>query len=460
MNADAIAAFTQSLRGPVFGREHSEYNEARKLYNDMIDKHPLSIARCVDAADVIGAVNFGRDTGLPIAIRGGGHNGPGLGSVDDGLVIDLSAMRGVRVDPVARTARVGAGCTQGDLDHATHAFGLATPAGIISTTGIAGLTLSGGHGYLARKYGLTSDNLLEADVVLADGSFVTANEGQNSDLFWALRGGGGNFGVVTSFLYRLHPVTSVFAGPIAWDQQHARTIMQRYREFLPDAPEDLGVFLGLKTILSSPPFPENLWGRRFCLLMACYNGTEEAARTALTPLLSDLPEPWFNWMQTMPYPALQSMFDGLYPKGMQWYWRGDFVKELPDAAIEVHLQQAEKTPSELSLMHLYPIDGAVHRVGSGDTAWSCRDATWSMVIAGIDPDPQKAGPITRWTKTYWEAVHPFNLAGAYPNFMMDDEGEGRVRAAYGGNYDRLSTLKRKYDPENLFRVNQNIRPAP
>jgi hypothetical protein len=459
MNADAIAAFTQSLRGPVFGREHSEYDEARKLYNGMIDKHPLSIARCVDAADVIEAVNFGRDSGLPIAIRGGGHNGPGLGSVDDGLVIDLSSMRGVRVDPVARTARVGAGCTQGDLDHATHAFGLATPAGIISTTGIAGLTLSGGHGYLSRKYGLTIDNLLEADVVLADGSFVTANEGQNSDLFWALRGGGGNFGVVTSFLYRLHPVTSVFAGPIAWDQQHARTIMQRYREFLPDASEDLGIFLGLKTILSSPPFPENLWGRRFCLLMACYNGTEEAARTALTPLLSNLPEPWFNWMQTMPYPALQSMFDGLYPKGMQWYWRGDFVKELPDAAIEMHLQQAEKTPSELSLMHLYPIDGAVHHVGSGDTAWSCRDATWSMVVAGIDPDPQKAGPITRWTKAYWEAVHPFNLAGAYPNFMMDDEGEGRVRAAYGGNYDRLSTLKRKYDPENLFRVNQNIRPA-
>ena len=460
MNAEAIINFTQSLRGPVFGREHPEYDEARKLYNGMIDKQPLLMARCADVADVMAAVNFGRDNGLLIAIRGGAHNGPGLGSVDDGLVIDLSTIRGVRVDPVARTARVGAGCTQGDLDHATHAFGLATPAGIVSTTGIAGLTLSGGHGYLSRKYGLTIDNLLEADVVLADGSFVTASQDQNSDLFWALRGGGGNFGVVTSFLYRLHPVTTVFAGPIAWDQQHARTIMQRYRELLPEAPEDLGIFLGLKTIPSSPPFPQELWGRRFCLLMACYNGTEEAGRTALAPLLGDLPEPWFNWMGTMPYPALQSMFDGFYPKGMQWYWRGDFVKELSDAAVEVHLQQAEKSPSELSLMHLTRSTALSIAWGAATQRGVAATPHGQWVIAGIDPNPQKAGPITRWTKAYWEAVHPFNLAGAYPNFMMDDEGEGRVKAAFGENYDRLAGMKKKYDPANLFRVNHNIRPAP
>ncbi len=459
MQDDAIANLKKNLRGAVIGRSDPSYEEARALYNGMIDKRPLVIACCVDAADVMAAVKFARDNDLLIAIRGGGHNGPGLGSVDDGLVVDLSAMRGVRVDPASRTARVAAGCTQGDVDHATHAFGLATPAGIISTTGIAGLTLNGGHGYLSRKYGLTIDNLLEADVVLADGSFVTASKDTNPDLFWALRGGGGNFGVVTTFLFQLHPVSMVFAGPIAWDQRHARTIMQRYREVLPQAPEDLGAFIGLKTVLSSAPFPQELWGRRICLLMSCYNGPESEGRKALAPLLDGLPEPWFNWMSTMPYPAVQSMFDGLYPRGMQWYWRGDFVKTLPDAAIDAHLEQAANTPSELSLMHLYPIDGAVHRVGKGDTAWNCRDACWSMVIAGIDPSPKKAGAVTQWTKDYWQAIHPFDLGGAYPNFMMDDEGEARLKAAYGDNYVRLAAVKKKYDPANLFRVNQNIRLA-
>src|SRR5271170_964252 len=251
MKNEAIAKFAQTLRGPAIGRDHPDYDDARKLYTASIDKRPLVIARCADVADVIAAVNFGRESKLPVAIRGGGHNGPGLGSVDDGLVIDLSMMKGVRVDPATKTVRVGAGCVTGDVDHATHAFGLAVPFGIISTTGVAGLTLSGGHGYLSRKYGLTIDNLLEADVVLADGSFVVASKDNNPDLFWALRGGGGNFGVVTSFMFQLHPVSTVFAGPIAWDQKHARTIMQSYREFLPGAPEELGIFLGLKTILSS-----------------------------------------------------------------------------------------------------------------------------------------------------------------------------------------------------------------
>ncbi len=459
MREEATTKLRESLRGTLIARADADYDDARRLYNGMIDKRPLMIARCADVADVITAVNFGRDEGLRIAIRGGGHNGPGLGSVDDGLVIDMSAMKGVRVDPVARTARVGAGCTQGDVDHATHAFGLAVPAGIISTTGIAGLILSGWHGYLSRKYGLTIDNLVEADVVLADGRFVTASEDQHPDLFWALRGGGGNFGVVTSFKFALHPVSTVFAGPIAFDQKHARTIMRAYREFLPGASEELGIFLGLKTILSSAPFPQELWGKPFCLLMCCYDGPEDEGKAALAPLLDRLPAPWFNWMSTMPYPAVQSMFDGLYPKGMQWYWRGDFVKTLPDAAIEAHLEQAAKAPSELSLMHLYPIDGAVHRVRPDATAWNCRDATWSMVIAGIDPNPQKAGPITRWTKAYWEAVHPFDLGGAYPNFMMDDEGDGRLKASYGDNYARLAAVKQKYDKANLFRVNQNITPA-
>jgi FAD/FMN-containing dehydrogenase len=283
MNNDAIFNFAQSLRGPLIGRHSTDYDEARRLYNGMIDKRPLLIARCADVADVVCAVNFGRKENLSIAIRSGGHNGPGFASVDDGLVIDLSLMKGVRVDPAARTARVGAGCTQGDMDHVTGAFGLAVPAGIISTTGVAGLTLSGGHGYLSRKYGLTIDNLLEADVVLADGRCVVASKDENPDLFWALRGGGGNFGVVTSFLFQCHSVGMVFAGPIAWDQKHAETILRSYRDFLPDAPEELGAFVGLKKIPSSAPFPTELWGQNICLLMTCHASPETEARAALAP---------------------------------------------------------------------------------------------------------------------------------------------------------------------------------
>jgi len=459
MQNGAIDKLKQDLRGTVIERSSPSYDEVRKLYNGMIDKHPQLIARCSDVADVIAAVNYGRDHDLRIAVRGGGHNGPGFASVEDGLVIDLSQMRGVRVDPKARTARVGAGCVQGDVDHAAHPFGLALPAGIVSTTGIAGLTLSGGHGYLSRKYGLTIDNLLEADVVLADGTFVTASKDQNTDLFWALRGGGGNFGVVTSFKFQLHPVSVVLAGPVAWDQQDARAVMRCYRDFIPGAPEDLCVFVGLKTVPSTLPFPQEHWGKRICLLMTCFTGPEEEGRRQLAPLLEKLPEPLFNWVGMMPFPTLQSMFDGLFPPGLQWYWRGDFVGELTDEAIDAHLQQAAQTPSELSLMHLYPIDGAVHRVGTAETAWSCRDAQWSMVIAGVDPNPQRAGVITRWTKGYWDAVHPFNRKGAYTNFMMDDEGDARVQASFGDNYPRLAAIKHQYDPANLFRINQNIRPA-
>jgi len=460
MHDEDATKFAEDLRGDLIGRDSPEYDEARKLYNAMIDKQPLLIARCVDVADIITAVNFGRDNKLLIAIRGGGHNGPGLGGVDDGLVIDLSMMKGVRVDPAARTVRVEPGCTSGDVDHAAHPFGLAVPAGIVSTTGVAGLTLGGGSGYLTRKYGLTIDNLLEADLVLADGSCATASEAQNPDLFWALRGGGGNFGVVTSFLFQAHPVGMVYAGPIFWDAaKHGQQIMRAYRDFLPNAPEELGTFVGLKTVPSMDPFPPEGWGKRACAIISSYNGSAEDGEKAMAPLLEGLPEPIFNWMGMMPFPAMQGLFDPFFPKGLQWYWKGDFVESLSDEAIDTHIEQAAKAPSELSLMHLYPIDGAVHRVGKGDTAWSTRSATWSMVIAGIDPDPQKAGPLTRWAKAYWEAVHPYNLPGAYSNFMMDDEGEARVAAAYGDNYARLAVLKKKYDPPNLFRINQNILPA-
>jgi hypothetical protein len=425
----------------------------------MIDKRPSLIARCVDVADVMAAVNFGREARLLIAIRGGGHNGPGLGSVNDGLVIDLSDMKSVRVDPARRTVRVEAGCTSGDVDHATHPFGLAVPFGIVSTTGVAGLTLGGGTGYLTRKHGLTIDNLLEADVVLADGSFVTASRDQHPDLFWALRGGGGNFGVVTSFLFQAHPVSQVFAGPIFWDAAHGKVVMRTYRDFLPTAPEELGAFIGLKTVLSTEPFPRDHWGKRACAIISSYNGTAADGQKALAPLLGALPPPLFNWMNTMPFPSMQALFDPLFPKGLQWYWKGDFVKSLPDEAIDTHIAQAAKAPTPLSLMHLYPIDGAVRRVAKDATPWQARDATWSMVIAGIDPNPKGADALKSWGRTYWKAVHPFNLAGGYVNFMMDDEAEDRIATTYGENYKRLASIKATYDPQNLFRVNQNIQPA-
>jgi FAD/FMN-containing dehydrogenase len=455
----SLTALAQSFRGDLITSSHSGYEQAAKLYNAMIEKRPRLIARCADVADVMAAVKYSRDYALAVAIRGGGHNGAGYGSCDDGLVIDLSRLKGIRVDPWSRTIRVEAGCTQGDVDHAAQPFGLAVPAGIVSTTGIAGLTLGGGHGYLSRSYGLTIDNLLEADVVLADGRMVTASEREYADLFWALRGGGGNFGVVTSFLFRAHPVSSVYAGPIFWKIEHAGQILRAYRDFLPAAPEKLCPFVGLKTVPSTAPFPKEIWGTRICALISCYDGPAAEGEQALRPLLARLPAPIMDGMSEMPFAALQSLFDGLLPAGLQWYWKGDFIKELSDSAIDEHIAHASSSPSELSLMHLYPIDGAVHRVRSSDTAWFCRDATWSMVIAGIDPDPGKAAALKKWGRDYWKALHRYNPGGGYVNFMSDDEPDGRLQATYGANYERLSVLKLKYDPTNLFRINNNIPPA-
>jgi FAD/FMN-containing dehydrogenase len=461
MTDQAMATFQQSLRGRMVQPSDADYDTVRALYNGMIDKRPRVIARCVDVADVITAVNFAREQGLLLAIRGGGHNGPGLGSCNDGLVIDLSTMKGVHVNPASRTVRVEPGCTSGDVDHATHAYGLAVPFGIVSTTGVAGLTVGGGSGYLTRKHGLTIDNLLEADVVLADGSVVTASKSEHPDLFWAIRGGGGNFGVVTSFLFQAHPVKMVYAGPIFWDAaKHGKAVMTTYRDFISTAPEELGFFVGLKTVPSVDPFPKEGWGKRACAIIGSYNGSQADGERAMAPLLKALPAPIFNWMGTMPFPAINSLFDPLFPKGLQWYWKADFVKSLPDEAIDTHIAQAAKAPTELCLMHLYPIDGAVRRVAADATAWSARNATFSMVIAGISPEPKDAEALKSWGRAYWKAVHPYNLGGAYINFMYDDEPEGRLEATYGDNYARLATVKMKYDPKNLFRVNQNITPVP
>jgi FAD/FMN-containing dehydrogenase len=454
----SVEQFKTGLRGELIQPDDPGYDEARKVYNGMIDKRPRMIAHCSNVADVIACVNFARENEVLLSVRGGGHNGAGWAVADDALVIDLSAMRGVRIDPQESTVRVEGGATWGDVDHATHAFGLAVPSGIASTTGVAGLTLGGGHGYLTRKYGLTIDNLLEADVVLADGSLVKASEEENEDLFWAIRGGGGNFGVVTSFLFRGNPVSMVYAGPMLWEIDRAEEIMRWYREFSPQAQEELYGFFTFLSVPPAPPFPEHLHHKTMCGVVWSYSGPMEEAEEAFRPIREEVGPAAFEFLGPMPLPVLNSLFDPLLPPGLQWYWRGDFVNELTDEAIALYIRYGSELPTPLSLMHLYPIDGAVHRVGSSDTAFRYRDANWSAVYAGVDPDPANAERITEWIKEYWAALHPYSAGGAYVNFMMD-EGQERIKATYGDNFERLVAIKNEYDPTNLFRVNQNIKPT-
>jgi len=449
-----------SLRGPLITPDGAAYDEARAVYNAMISRHPAAIARCADTADVIACVRFAREHGLTVSVRGGGHNAAGLAVADDALVIDLSGLRSTTVSPEDHTVRADPGCTWGDVDHATGAFGMATPCGFLASTGVAGLTLGGGIGYLSRRFGLTVDNLLAADVVLADGTLVTASDASHEDLFWALRGGGGNFGVVTSFTFRCHDIGehgTVIAGPVFYDLADTPAVMRWYRDLLPSLPEELSGWIGLLTIPPVPPFPEELWNRKACALVWCYTGPHDKADDVLEPVRS-FGSPLLVALQPMPFTVLQSMFDPLMPAGLQWYWKADFFREISDAAIEAHVKYGEQLPTGLSTMHMYPIDGAVTRVPADATAFAYRDGGWAGVIVGIDPDPANAGLITGWAQDYWQALHPTSAGGAYVNFMME-EGQDRIRASYGGNYDRLARIKRRYDPDNFFHVNQNILPA-
>ena len=453
LDDSVIENFQSQLRGNIVQASDAEYNETRKVYNGMIDKHPGMIVCCVDVADVIASVNFGRENNLLVAIRGGGHNGGGLGLCNDGLVIDLSGLKSVRVNVADKTVRVGGGNVWGEVDHATHPFGLAVPAGIISTTGVGGLTLGGGVGHLTKKYGLTIDNLLEADMVLADGSFVTVNKDQNKDLFWAIRGGGGNFGVVTSFKFQAHPVKTVIGGPTLWPIERTEEIMSWYHDFILNTPDDLNGFIATM-IIPGPPFPDVLHNKMFCGIVWCYTG-DAGDFDKLFQEVRDK-EPVFEHVGEMPYPAIQTLFDGLMPPGLQWYWRADFFNEIGAEARAAHLKFGSSIPTPLSQMHMYPLSGAASRVGKEDTPWAYRDAKYAGVIVGVDPDPANAEKITQWCKDYWEALHPYSSGGAYSNFMMD-EGQERVQASYKGNYDRLTEIKKAYDPDNFFRVNQNIK---
>jgi FAD/FMN-containing dehydrogenase len=452
-----VDAFAEKLHGSVTRPTDPDYDDVRALYNAMIDKRPALIARCADTDDVVAAVNFGREQGLDIAIRCGGHNGPGLGSVDDGLTIDLSGLKSITVDPDARTATVGGGCLAGDIDAATHEHGLATPVGIISTTGAGGLILGGGIGHLSRKCGLSIDNILGAEVVLADGSVVKADENENEDLFWAIRGGGGNFGVVTQLTLRLHPVSMIVAGPMFWELERTGDVLRWYRDFILSAPEDLNGFFAFVSVPPAPMFPEELHLQKVAAVVWCWTGPEEGAADALAEARAQ-DGLLLDGVQPMPLPALNSAFDDLYPAGDQWYWRADFVETIPDEAVELHAEWGAKMPTWKCTMHMYPIDGAAHRAGPTDTPWGYRNANWGSVMAGVDPDPENAEAIGAWSRGYHDALHPYSAGGAYVNMMME-EGQDRVEAAYGENYARLAKIKAKYDPDNLFHVNQNIRPA-
>ncbi len=443
--------------GEVIGPDDTSYDEARALFNAMIDKRPALIVRPTGPDGVAAVIAFARAHDLPIAIRCGGHNGGGLGSVDDGVVCDLSLLKSITVDPTTRTVRVGGGCVSSEVDAATDPHGLAVPTGIISSTGVAGLTLGGGSGYLTRRHGLTIDNLLSAELVLADGSRVTASTDENPDLFWAIRGGGGNFGVVTEFTFRAHPLSTIVGGPTFWPLERTDEMLSAYREWLPSAPRNVMGFFNFHTVPPAPPFPEEIHLRKVCGIVWCIDASDEEAEKAMAPML-DVAEPLMHGVGRMPLKDLNSAFDGLYGPGDQWYWRGDFVREIPDEAIERNRDWNERMPGFKCGSHIYPIDGAARDVAPEDTAFAYRDATWSQVFVGVDPDPAAASALRDWTIGYWEALHPYSAGGAYVNFMMD-EGQARVKATYGGNYARLAKVKAAYDPDNVFRVNQNIAPA-
>jgi FAD/FMN-containing dehydrogenase len=457
MSEPTIEQLREQVRAPVITADDPGYDEARAVHNGMFDRHPRVIIQAEQVADVIAGVNFARDEGLDLSVRGGGHSAPGFGTNDDGVVLDLSPMRHVDVDPKARTARAGGGATWGDFNYATHAYGLATTGGIVSTTGIGGLTLGGGIGYLTRGYGLSIDNLVAANVVTADGQVRVASEKENADLFWALRGGGGNFGVVTSFDFALHPVDDVYVGLFFYELEHAKTLLQFFRDFIPNAPEEYGAFPAFQIAPPLPFIPADRHGDTFCVAIVHWAGELAEGENAMKPF-RDLAPVVAEMVAPMPYPWLNAAFDPIFPKGIRSYWKGNFVTELTDAAIDAHVTHGSQVPEVSSTMHLYPINGAAHRVGTSDTAFAYRDATFATVIVCAWDDPAVDNERIQWVRDYYEATAPHSEAGGYVNFMADDD-QGRVQDNYGPNYTRLTDIKRTYDPDNLFHLNQNIPPA-
>lgn len=457
MDTGQVAQLRESIHGTVISPQDAGYDAARAVYNGMIDRHPAAVVQVSDAGDVVAAVAFARGQGLDIAVRGGGHSAPGFGTCDGGLVIDFARRTGIRVDAAAQTARAEAGTTWSGFDHATHTYGLATTGGIIGSTGIAGLTLGGGIGYLARRHGLACDNLLQADVVLADGRLVSASIDENEDLFWALRGGGGNFGVVTSLEYALHPVDTVYGGVVIFPASAGREVGGFFREYIAAAPEEFGAFLGFHQGPPVPFLPEEFHGTPICVVVGAWSGALADGARMWEPVLAAGPV-LGQFTGPMPYPAVNGLFDALLPAGLQAYWKADFMGELSDAALGVAVDFGSKVPSVQSANHFYPIDGAVQRVAADATAFGYRDVGFAPVIAGMWEDPADNEANINWVRDYWTALHPYAEAGGYINFM-DADDQHRIQENYRGNFDRLAAVKAKYDPDNVFHLNQNIVPA-
>jgi FAD/FMN-containing dehydrogenase len=452
LDQSAIDAFKSNFRGAILCPDDAGYDEARKLYNGMIDRRPAIIARCTGVADVINGVNFAGAHNVLLSVRGGGHSVAGNALCDGGLVIDLSVMKGIRADPVTRTVRAQAGVTWGELDRETQAFGLATTGGIYSGTGIAGLTLGGGMGYLNRKYGLACDNLISADVVTAEGRLLTANANENADLFWALRGGGGNFGVVTSFEYRLHPVGPVLGGMSIYPLEQAKKVLRFYRKFSTTAPNELRVDAVVGAL---PPGPG-------VAIIVCWCGPIEQGERALEPLRRFAP-PMASTIGVVPYATVQTLLDAALPSGDFHYWKSNFFKDLSDSATDALVDSVSELPASqsrvASMVALEHLGGAVGRIAPQETAFSHRGAEHSFLVLSVWRDRAESEQHLKWARKVWEAMRPFLAEGVYVNYLGDDEAGGRVASAYGENYNRLAAIKKKYDPKNVFRINQNIKPA-
>ncbi len=453
-----VEEFEASLRGELIQPDDDGYDAARKVWNGLIDRRPGLIAQASGVADVIAAVNFASKNDQLVAVRGGGHSWPGHSVCDDGLMIDLSLMRSVRVDLESQTVRAQGGALWGDVDHETQAFGLATPGGVVSETGIGGLTLGGGSQcWLIRKFGSTVDNLVSADVVTADGSYVTASATENDDLFWAIRGGGGNFGVVTSFEYKLHPVGPlVLAGPAFYSWDRAKEITQFYLEYVKDLPDELTTMLFYWNAPPAPFLPESIHGKRVAMIAVCYAGAAEDGEQVVKPLRELGPE--VDMVGPMPYTMLNSMLDEIVPKGILSYSKSDYFDGFSEAAIDEMIAWAERKPAPLALTHLNHFGGAVSQVSNDATAFAHRDAPFAFSQDSFWEDPDESEANIKWVQDFWQVMRAHSPKGAYVNFMAD-EGEDRVKESYGDNYDRLVELKNKYDPNNLFKLNQNIRPS-
>jgi FAD/FMN-containing dehydrogenase len=448
----AILEFTGALRGGVLRPGDAGYEEGRKVWNGNIDKRPGLIARCTGVADVIAAVDFARTHGLLVAVRGGGHNAAGYATCDGGIVIDLTPMKGIRVDPTRRTVQVQAGATWAELDRETQVFGLATTGGTVSNTGVSGLTLGGGEGWLQGQYGLTCDNLLSADVVTADGRFLRASATENADLFWALRGGGGNFGVVTAFEFQLHPVgPMVLGGMVLHPLEKATAMLQFYREFCQTLPDEAGLSAaGLLTLPDGVPVAAMILG---------YNGTLEEGERVLAPARG-FGTPLADVIQPMTYAARQTLLDeGFAAHGVQRYWKSGYADQLTDAMIDLLVEGAHNFPSPMSAIAMFRNQGALTRVPADATAFALRDQVWDVNVVAQWVDNAESERNIAWARNVWSQVEPLTGGRVYINHFAGDDRPERVRASYGANYERLVTLKRKYDPDNLFRLNPNIKPA-